>query len=122
MGEYWGQIMSKMLITLFVGALAIFVGTCALAGTTSSKVSKILIYESGALIYVYPASGVNNPPACHGSNGNYYSFSLARTYAKEMYAGLLSAQARGATVTFYGYGDCRDQSVSETIAYVSIDN
>ena len=71
-------------------------------------------------MYVYPVGGVLNPPGCHGSNGSYYSFSLARPRAKEYLAGLLVAQSQGATVSFYGTGTCTDQSVSETLAYYSI--
>jgi hypothetical protein len=92
----------------------------ALAGTTSARIDRILIFEGGNLVYVYPVGGVANPPACHGSNGNYYSFSLNRPRAKEYLAGLLSAQAQGATVAFYGTGTCDDQSVSETLSYFSI--
>jgi len=92
----------------------------AAAASTSARIERLLIFEGGNLVYVYPVGGVVSPPACHGSNGNYYSFSLNRPRAKEYLAGLLSAQAQGATVTFYGTGTCADQSVSETLAYFSI--
>jgi hypothetical protein len=86
----------------------------------SARIERILIFEGGNLVYVYPVGGVVNPPACHGSNGSYYSFSLNRPRAKEYLAGMLAAQAQGATVSFYGTGTCEDQSVSETLAYFSI--
>ncbi len=92
----------------------------ATASTMTSTISSILIFGDGPLVYVYPTNALVGVPACAGSNGPYYSFLLTRPYAKEYLAGLLAAQARGANVTFFGYGDCRDQSVSETLAYFSV--
>ena len=71
------------------------------AGTTTTTVKSIIVWEAGNLIYVYPAIGVLSPPACQ-TNGPYYSFSLARPMAKVYYAGLLAAQAQGLSVTFFG--------------------
>jgi hypothetical protein len=106
-----------MLPTSCVVALAL--SSAASAGTTTATIREILI--SNDLVYVYPAGGLVNPPSCHGGNGAYYSFSLARNRAKEYLAGLLSAQAQGASVIFYGTGACDDQpNVSETLAYFSI--
>ena len=90
------------------------------ASGVAARIERILIFEGGNLVYVYPVGGLVNPPSCHGANGNYYSFSLSRPRAKEYLAGLLSAQAQGATVSFYGTGSCEDQSVSETLSYFSI--
>ena len=92
----------------------------AFASSMTARIERILIFEGGHLVYVYPVGGVVNPPGCHGANGNYYSFSLNRPRAKEYLAGLLSAQAQGATVAFYGTGTCEDQSISETLSYFSI--
>jgi hypothetical protein len=106
-----------------VALVACLVGTMVsnvAAATTNARIDRILIYETGNLVYVYPVGGVLNPPGCHGSNGNYYSFSLNRPRAKEYLAGLLSAQAQGAVVEFTGTGACTDQSVSETLAYFMI--
>ena len=91
-----------------------------LASSMAARIERILIFEGGNLVYVYPVGGVINPPGCHGSNGNYYSYSLNRPRAKEYLAGLLAAQAQGATVAFYGTGTCEDQSVSETLSYFAI--
>lgn len=85
------------------------------ASVTTAKIQRILIYEGGSLVYVYPAGGILNPPSC--ANATYYSFSMNRPRAKEYLAGLLAAQAQGATVNFYGSGACTDQSVSEALAY-----
>jgi hypothetical protein len=90
------------------------------AATMNARIDRILIYEAGNLVYVFPVGGVVSPPACHGSNGNYYSFSLNRPRAKEYLAGLLAAQAQGAVVEFTGTGTCADQSVSETLSYFMI--
>ena len=89
------------------------------AGTTTTTVKSIIVWEAGNLVYVYPAIGVLSPPACQ-TNGPYYSFSLARPMAKVYYAGLLAAQAQGLSVTFFGKGACIDQAVSETLDYFSI--
>jgi hypothetical protein len=60
------------------GALLVAVAP-AFAGTTPGvKIQNILIYDDGPLVYVYPVGGVKGAPGCHGSNGNYYSFSLRR--------------------------------------------
>jgi hypothetical protein len=40
--------------------------------------------------------------------------------AKEYLSALLAAQARGATVTLYGKGQCLDQSVSETLNFLTV--
>ena len=90
------------------------------AGTTLATIDSILLFDGGNLVYVYPTGGVMDAPACHGSNGNYYSFSTSRSMAKEYLAALLAAQARGASVTFRGKGACLDQSVSETLDYFSV--
>ena len=110
----------KMPIAAFAACFVGLLSSSATAATMNARIERILIYEAGNLVYVYPAGGVLNPPACHGSNGNYYSFSLNRPRAKEYLAGLLAAQAQGAVVEFTGTGTCTDQSVSETLAYFMI--
>ncbi|KKO47524.1 hypothetical protein VT06_16615 [Arsukibacterium sp. MJ3] len=39
---------------------------------TTAKIDKILMYEDGNLVYIYPVGGVQNKPACHGANGDSY--------------------------------------------------
>ena len=92
------------------------------AGTTTSTINSILLYEAGMLVYVYPTTGVSDPPVCHGINGDYYSFSMTRPMAKEYLSAIMSAQARNATIRFYGAGECTDQSLSETLRYLTIVN
>ena len=94
----------------------------ALAGVTTAQIDRVLIYEAQGqgMVYIYPVGGVSNPPSCHGSNGNYYSFAMTRLLAKEYYAMALSAHASGATVTLWGKGTCTDQSVSETLNYIAV--
>ncbi|MDR6984477.1 hypothetical protein J2X32_003121 [Rheinheimera pacifica] len=65
----------------FLMALIILIAAGAQADTTA-KIDKILMYEGGNLVYIYPVGGVQNKPACHGSNGDYLSFSMARPMAK----------------------------------------
>jgi hypothetical protein len=92
----------------------------ASAATFAARISSLLIYEQGSLVYVYPEGGVVNAPACHGSNGNYVSFSLNRPRAREYLAGLLAAQMAGKQVSFTTEGACIDQSVSDTLRYFVI--
>ena len=40
----------------------------------------------------------------------------------EYLAALIAAQARGATVSFWGKGVCTDQSYSETLDYIRIES
>ena len=92
----------------------------ASAGVTSAKIQRILLYEAGMLVYVYPVGGVNDPPACHGNNGDYYSFSISRPMANEYLSALLMAKAADRSVTFFGTGTCEDQGVSETLNYINV--
>jgi len=112
--------MKRMCIGIASGLISLMLTSVASASSMQARIERILICDGCNLVYVYPVGGVTNPPACHGSNGNYYSFSLGRTRAKEYLAGLLAAQAQGAMVAFYGTGSCTDQAVSETLDYFSI--
>jgi hypothetical protein len=98
-----------------------FVSLSAMADTTA-KIEKILMYEGGNLVYIYPVGGVQNKPACHGSNGDYLTFSMARPMAKEYLSMLMLAFAAQKTVEFRTEGACIDQSVSDTIRYFSVLN
>ena len=89
---------------------------------TQARISSILMYEQGELVYIYPEGGVQNPPACHGANGDYLSFRLDRPYAKEYLSVLMMAFATQKPVFFRTYGDCVDQSVSDTIMYFQVYN
>jgi hypothetical protein len=113
-----GAMVALVKVTALVGSWAM--SQAAWGSSMNARIERILIFEDGNLVYVYPVGGVVNPPSCHGLNGNYYSFSLNRPRAKEYLAGLLSAQAQGATVAFYGTGTCVDQSISETLSYFAI--
>ena len=80
------------------------------------------MYEDGNLVYIFPAGGVQNPPACHGSNGDYLSFKMDRPMAKEYLSVLMMAFVSQKKVYFRTYRDCVDQSVSDTIKYFRVDN
>lgn len=112
----------KILLSTFVGLAAMALSGPAAAGTFDAKIKAILLYDDGNLVYVYPEGGVVNPPACHGSNGNYLSFSMSRNMAKQYLSALMAAQLAGKTVTFTTTGTCRDQSVSETLNYFTVNN
>lgn len=90
---------------------------------TEAKIKRIAIIEDPDLVYVYPEGGrVNDPPSCHGSNGEYISFSMNRPRAKEYLATLLVAFAAKKTVYFRTAGDCIDQSISDTLVYFWVNN
>lgn len=90
------------------------------AGEFTARIASILLYEDGNLVYVYPEGGVQSPPPCHGSNGNYTSFSMTRPRAREYLAALLMAQAAGKSVFFRTLGSCNDQSMSDTLSYFKV--
>jgi hypothetical protein len=94
----------------------------AMADWTVAKIDKILLYDSGNLVYVYPHGGVTNPPACDTVNGQYLSFSMSRSMAREYLSALIAAQSEGATVQLRGKGDCIDQGRSETLWYFEINS
>lgn len=104
-----------------IGLLLVILSYSTFADTTA-KISSILMYEQGNIVYIYPEGGVQNPPACHGSNGEYLSFSMTRPMAKEYLSVLMMAFAAQKTVWFRTYRDCVDQSVSDTIMYFKVDH
>ncbi len=89
---------------------------------TTAKIDKILMYEDGNLVYIFPVGGVQNKPACHGSNGDYLSFSMARPMAKEYLSVLMMAFAAQKTVDFRTTRSCVDQPMSDTISYFTVLN
>jgi len=108
-------------LILFMFAISVVISTSANANT-AAKISKILMYEAGNIIYIYPEGGVQNPPTCHGSNGDYLSYKMDRPMAKEYLSVLMMAFAAQKMVSFRTAGDCVDQSVSETINYFTVIN
>lgn len=108
--------------TWFAGALsAAFICGSAHASTIQAKISNILVFSRGSLVYVYPLGGVVGKPACDAVGGGYYSFSFTRPMASAYLATLLAAKSTGAFVTLYGTGACTDQPISETLDYLRID-
>lgn len=99
--------------------LLVLISVSSYADTTA-KIDKILMYEGGNLVYIYPVGGVQNKPACHGSNGDYLSFSMARPMAKEYLSVLMMAFAAQKTVVFRTTRSCVDQPTSETILYFTV--
>lgn len=109
--------MKRLILTLTLLLPAI----CS-ADWTIAKIDRILFVESGekGLVYVYPEGGVNNPPACHGSNGDYTSFKADRPMAKEYISGLMAALMADKKVGLRTVGDCVDQSRSDTLMYFTV--
>lgn len=91
------------------------------AGTTTGAIQSIRLVSSGNLVYVFPVGGVQGGPSCQGVGTlTYYSFSMTRPMAKEYLAALLSAHARGTSVTLVGTGTCQDEPTSETLDTLSV--
>lgn len=106
------QILRVALLGLLIG----FSGT-ACAADFKARITGVLFYEGGNLVYIYVEGGTKDRPSCAGSNGDYLSFSLTRPRAKEYLSGLMLAYAMKKPVTFRTQGACVDQSVSDTIVY-----
>lgn len=94
----------------------------ARAASFSARISEILLYEGGNLVYIYVEGGTQGRPACAGSNGDYLSFSMNRPRAREYLAALMMAFAAGKRVHFWTKGACVDQSFSDTIDYILVSN
>lgn len=112
--------MNKKYFGIFIFSCFLFSST--LQADTTAKISHILMYEQGNLVYIYPEGGVQNPPVCHGSNGDYLSFKMNRPMAKEYLSVLMMAFIAQKTVFFRTQRDCIDQSVSDTIMYFQVNN
>lgn len=104
------KLIAATLLLLSTNAFATFDG-----GT--SKIEKVLVYEQGDLVYVFPEGGVQNAPSCHGSNGDYISFRMNRRRAKEYLSVLLTAFMAEKPVEFRIEESCVDQSISATLSY-----
>jgi hypothetical protein len=115
--------MSFVNLTRTIIFLAVFIfGSSASAAVYKARISSILFYEGGDLIYIYVEGGTKDRPSCAGSNGDYISFSMKRPRAKEYLSGLMLAYASGKPVLFTTAGACVDQSVSDTLVYFAIEN
>lgn len=104
----------------FLCAALLANGSPATAAEFTAKISSLLFYEQGDLVYIYVEGGTRDRPACAGSNGDYLSFSMRRPRAKEYIAGLMFAFGAGKPVRFTTYSACTDQTVSDTLMYYAI--
>ena len=110
--------MKKLFSVLSIMFISMF--SMQASAHTSGKIEQLFINEEVGLVYVYVKGGINNPPECHGSNGDYLSFSLTRPQAKVFLSILSLAFATGKTIYFTTAGACWDQEVSETIRHIAI--
>jgi hypothetical protein len=115
------MILMKLVRATLFGVLLIFAGS-AMAANFTARISSLLFYEQGGLIYIYVDGGTQERPACAGSNGDYLSFSMSRPRAKEYLSGLMFAYGSGRPVRFQTEGACVDQTVSDTLRYFAIVN
>jgi hypothetical protein len=109
-------------IRALIFGLLFSISNAGFAANFEGKLSELLFFEQGDLIYVYFVGGTKDRPACSGSNGDYISFSMKRPRAREYLAGLMMAFAAGKTVRVATHGQCIDQSVSDTLIYYSVLN
>ena len=107
------KLIAATLLLISTSALATFDGGTA-------KIEKVLVYEQGDLVYIFPEGGVQNAPSCHGSNGDYVSFRMNRRRAKEYLSVLLTAFMAQKPVEFRIEESCIDQSISATLSYFII--
>jgi hypothetical protein len=112
----------KHTIRIAVFGFFLAVGNSAFAADFTTRITSMLFYEQGDLIYIFVEGGTQGRPACAGSNGDYISFSMKRPRAKEYISGLMFAYGAGKRVEFRTEGACVDQSVSDTLTYFMIVN
>jgi len=110
---------SHVILMIALAFTGIFASGSAGASGATTTLAHVLVWSVGNLVYVYPTDAITGGPAC-GSAHPYYSFSYSRPMAAAYLAGLLAAQARGATVTIWGAGTCTDESYSETLDYFEV--
>lgn len=110
----------KHLVRTALFSMLLATGSSATAANFTARISSILFYEQGDLVYIYVEGGTQDRPACAGSNGDYLSFSMKRPRAKEYLSGLLFAYGSGKPVTFRTEGACVDQSNSDTLVYFAV--
>lgn len=110
--------MKKIMLVLL--SFVFFGFSIGLQANTTAKIERILMFEGGNLVYIYPEGGVQEAPACHGSNGDYISFKMDRPMAKEYLSVLMAAFIAKKTVFFRTHGDCIDQSISDTLNYFAV--
>lgn len=113
--------MKKIKFALLSAILFFASATPASAAYFTAKISGLLFYEQGDLIYIYVVGGTQGRPACAGSNGDYISFSMKRPRANQYLAGLMMAYTSGKNVIFQTHGTCTDQSVSDTLTYFTVE-
>ncbi|MDM3871224.1 hypothetical protein QSV34_07630 [Porticoccus sp. W117] len=101
-------------------AMAFCASSQAFAGTFTAKVEQILLYDEGNIVYVYPKGGVQNPPSCHGSNGDYATIKMDRPMAKEYLSALLAAMMAKKDVIFRVSDDCQEQSFAVKLRYFTV--
>ena len=95
------------------------------AGTTTAKIDRIMLWEAGNLMYIFPKGGVQDPASCHDGklNGDYLTMDMSRPMAEEYLSLMMMALTTKKTVTFKtSYPDCPEQSFVESIVFVSVGN
>jgi len=109
----------KKIVLLLISLVAV---SQVSAGGVTAEISRLLFYEQGDLLYIYPKGGTGaiGSVACHGGNGDYISYKLSRPRAKEYIAALSMAFAANKRVTFFYNDACVDQSVSVTLRYILV--
>jgi hypothetical protein len=112
----------KKIVRAIILGIIFTVSSTACASEFTARISSLLFFEQGDLIYIFVEGGTQNRPACAGSNGDYISFSLKRPRAKEYLSGLMLAFSTGKPVKFQTEGACVDQTVSDTLMYFTIIN
>lgn len=103
--------MKKALIPLLLASSAF----SAVAGTSSGKVTTMIINSSNYLFFT--AGTKSGTPNCGTSNANQWALNLNTAQGKSIYALLLSAQAQEKVVTIIGGSTCNNWGDREDVAY-----
>lgn len=99
------------LITLF--ACAITFGSPSFAGSSSGKVTTMIVNASNYLFFT--AGTKTGSPVC--GNNNQWAVNLGTAQGKSIYALLLAAQAQDKTVYIYGNNTCSNWADREDVLY-----
>ncbi|WP_444919099.1 hypothetical protein [Microbulbifer sp. JMSA003] len=107
-----------------------YIGVCLLAlisqvsfaadSETVAKIDSFVLIDTKNLVRIYPEGGVQNPPACHGWNGDYISFSMSRPMGKEYLDSIIYAHSENKTVTLTTFPACADETGTVTLHHIKV--
>lgn len=103
----------KIVKKFSLAACAALLACSAQAGTSTGKVTTMIINASNFLFFT--AGTKTGSPSC--GNNNQWAINLATAQGKTIYALLLSAQAQDRTVSVFGSNACNNWGDREDVLY-----